>query len=775
MECEKGKMKLSFKTKAQNLVNLYGRLDYASVLPSIVLDAGNVAQWQLDQITLLGGKVIARSSSFNEDMECCSNAGAFLSFADLNTSDQNELLRGLRQVADSMNNYGEVLVQPMLQNVLMCGVAFSVDKENLAPYFHIEYDESGSTSSITSGENAQRVTSYVFREYEFVEECRISKIIKMIKELEEIFDSSYLDIEFALCFENGEEKLYCLQVRPLVIANKQNLFKQIKHSDLERLAKRIDKLSNIRHGVLGKKKIFGVMPDWNPAEIIGIRPKRLALSLYKEIVTDSIWAYQRKKYGYRDLRSHQLMHSFFGIPFIDVQVSLNSFVPNMLKEDLAEKLVNYYLDLLEENPHLHDKVEFEIVFSCIDFTSVQRMQKLVKKDFSRQEIDEIYASLLDLTNSIISSSNGIYKEDIEKIKIMQDCFSSIINEDISLLDKLYWLLEDCKRYGTLPFAGIARTAFVAMQLLNSLVDSELITLEQKNVFMETLNTVSKQLSKDRFILCKHEFLEKYGHLRAGTYDILSPRYDEDYDRYFGDFIPNNHEERLDFVLSDEQYSKIDKAIKKIGLKISAYELFDFIQTAIEAREHAKFEFTKMLSKAIEIVGKIGEYYNISLEDMAHLDIRDILTLHSTFYCENPRERFENLIAHNKEEYLATCAIKLPPLICRGKEVFCFSSSLVQANFITHLEVVADVSDDGYDLEGKIILIDSADPGYDYLFTKNIAGLITCYGGANSHMAIRCSEIGLPAAIGVGEEKFNHYKLAKRLQLDCLNQKILVLN
>ena len=31
---------------------------------------------------------------------------------------------------------------------------------------------------------------------------------------------------------------------------------------------------------------FGVMPDWNPAEIIGIRPRPLALSLYQEIMTD---------------------------------------------------------------------------------------------------------------------------------------------------------------------------------------------------------------------------------------------------------------------------------------------------------------------------------------------------------------------------------------------------------------------------------------------------------------------------------------------------------
>ena len=32
------------------------------------------------------------------------------------------------------------------------------------------------------------------------------------------------------------------------------------------------------------------------------------------------------------------------------------------------------------------------------------------------------------------------------------------------IDKIYWLIEDCKRFGTLPFAGLARNAFVATDI-----------------------------------------------------------------------------------------------------------------------------------------------------------------------------------------------------------------------------------------------------------------------------------------------------------------------
>jgi phosphoenolpyruvate-protein kinase (PTS system EI component) len=69
------------------------------------------------------------------------------------------------------------------------------------------------------------------------------------------------------------------------------------------------------------------------------------------------------------------------------------------------------------------------------------------------------------------------------------------------------------------------------------------------------------------------------------------------------------------------------------------------------------------------------------------------------------------------------------------------------------------------------VIESADPGYDWIFAQSIAGLITCYGGANSHMAVRCRELNIPAAIGVGVELFNSIKNSNLVYLDCANKKI----
>ena len=44
----------------------------------------------------------------------------------------------------------------------------------------------------------------------------------------------------------------------------------------------------------------------------------------------------------------------------------------------------------------------------------------------------------------------------------------------------------------------------------------------------------------------------------------------------------------------------------------------------------------------------------------------------------------------------------------------------------------------------------------------------------SHMAIRCAEFGLPAAIGCGDLIFENILSSKIIRLDCLNKKITVL-
>ena len=79
------------------------------------------------------------------------------------------------------------------------------------------------------------------------------------------------------------------------------------------------------------------------------------------------------------------------------------------------------------------------------------------------------------------------------------------------------------------------------------------------------------------------------------------------------------------------------------------------------------------------------------------------------------------------------------------------------------------------ISNKVVLIENADPGYDWIFSKKIKGLITKFGGVNSHMSIRCEELNIPAAIGVGEDNYNDITKFSKIILNCKNQKITQVN
>ena len=101
--------------------------------------------------------------------------------------------------------------------------------------------------------------------------------------------------------------------------------------------------------------------------------------------------------------------------------------------------------------------------------------------------------------------------------------------------------------------------------------------------------------------------------------------------------------------------------------------------------------------------------------------------------------------------------------------------LAQAMQYAHLcrIVTASVAkrDAGEQLNGSIVCIPNADLGFDWLFVYPIAGLITAWGGVNSHMAIRAGELGLPAVISAGEALYRRWSGAQCLHLDCAGRRV----
>ena len=86
-----------------------------------------------------------------------------------------------------------------------------------------------------------------------------------------------------------------------------------------------------------------------------------------------------------------------------------------------------------------------------------------------------------------------------------------------------------------------------------------------------------------------------------------------------------------------------------------------------------------------------------------------------------------------------------------------------------------VKNSSLNLKDKIVILESADPGYDFIFSFNIKGLITKYGGANSHMSIRCLELGVPAIIGVGELRYKNLIKAKMININAQEKNYKIIN
>ncbi|MGD9559023.1 MAG: PEP-utilizing enzyme [Oscillospiraceae bacterium] len=766
-------MEQPFSSKADTLLYVSQHATSWHVLPQCTFSAQQLLdapeQVELAVAAALPGTslFIVRSSAPDEDGAGASRAGAYLSVANVA---QKGLLAACRQVVASYGGQpgGQVLVQPMLTQIKMAGVLFTADPNTGGHYHVVNYSESGRTDTVTSGGTGAQEVCYIFRGRP-AQHAAFRRLQQGGEELAALFGQPALDIEFAF---TQDDAMVLLQVRPLVLTQPLADFETQK-KELGNIHRFIEKEMAPQPYVKGSRTIYGNMPDWNPAEMIGTRPRPLALSLYRRLITNGTWAYQRDNYGYRNLRSFPLMHDFSGIPYIDTRVSFNSFIPKDINDALCGKLADYYLDQLQQQPASHDKVEFDIIFSCYTFDLPERVRVLGQHGFSSGEQRQLTNALKRLTNNIINVTDGLWITDARKVDILEERQRFLFGQQMDTVAKLYWVLEDCARYGTLPFAGLARSGFIAVLLLRSLVSIGILSQADYARYFSSLSTVGSQMARDRETLSKAAFIEKYGHLRPGTYEVTSPCYAHRPELYYGTEKGRAAgPAHSAFSLSLAQYEQIQQEMQRHGLQGDALGLFKFTKAGIEGREYAKFVFTKSLSYALELFAAFGEEHGFSREDMSYVDCGVVDTLYSS-----PREvrpLLAHSIAEGRRRHAQTTGLTMPPVILHADDIYAFTLPTGMPNFITLKSVCAEVVtslEDRAQLNGRIVVVPAADPGFDWIFTCGIAGFVTTYGGANSHMAIRAGELGIPAVIGAGEKLTAQWRTARILSIDCANKRV----
>lgn len=754
-----------------------------------------VSEWVSDSEKILKdilkkfneSKLAIRSSTKAEDTAEFSMAGAFESILNVSTN-KKDITSAINNVINSFDDdlTNQVLVQPMVSDVSVSGVLMTQVLDDGSPYLVINYDDSsGLTDTVTSGKGINK-TVYIYNGVDSsdFDSLFLLNLVEISKDLQITFNKVPLDIEFAI---NNKNEVFILQVRRITTEN--NWKPEINAKVSERminLRKYVGEIMKPRPYLYGATNLLGIMPDWNPAEMIGVVPRPLAQSLYRKLITESTWRLAREKMGYRKMPNVELMLSLYGRVYIDVRNSINSFLPEGLSENISEKLANAYLNRLKNNPHLHDKIEFEVVHTAYDFDFEEGFRTRYPDLLSKNEFLEYKSLLHNLTlNAVKNNDNGTLKSslsDIENLKSIQDSIDLFDDTtSFSVADKINTLIEQCKNFGTLPFSVLARHGFIAEGLIRSLINNEAITQDRIQLFRRSIKTVASEMSFDFIDATKDPnlrpgYLHKYGHLRPSSYDILSPNYSNRSDLFNGNLNSQSHENHK-FQLTKEESENINNLLINHNFNIKPKELFDYCESAIVSREYAKFIFTKHLNEILELTAKWGEFNNFNREEMSMLTIEDVLNQLISPLNNKLKEHYKTRISRGQQNFEISSSFKLSYLIRSVGDVHIVPMQRSSANFISNIRIEEEIvhltpyTDSNLQLEGKIVCIEGADPGYDWIFTRRIAGLVTKYGGTNSHMAIRSAEYGIPAAIGCGDQPFERIIKAGKCLLDCQGKQL----
>ena len=498
-----------FKSKAENLKQLENNLKYAKILPLVLIakslwinNKGEVLR--NIQESFKNKTLIIRSSAKNEDSLIRSNAGRYLTVLNVpnSFSEVTDAVDKVFSSYDSADMDEVVFVQQYIESLSFVGVAFTRTIESGAPYRQIEISNSPDSNLITAGLSGRREVWKIYRKASYfdLEELpnHLIQINKMLIEIEILFGYHSLDVEFGIDL-NGD--LLVFQARPLIISdeNLDSSFDDVINNSV-RTTQKFLKFGITSDENIPCETVYSNMADWNPAEIIGRNPAKLALDLYSHCITDRTWAIQRSNNGYKKIQNPKLLKVFSGKAYVDVGKTIKSFIPSATSLDDTNIVITGAINKLKLAPESHDKIEFEIVPTCSDF-SVRNWHHKYEylQEFQKENFENYKNSLLSITNKSLKyftekefnlESFYHYPNDLNREKSHHG--------SNSLDGFLKPILLTTKDRTSLEFAHLARLGFMAISLLRTAVENEILNQNRVNDFLNTIPSVSSRMLDDAF-------------------------------------------------------------------------------------------------------------------------------------------------------------------------------------------------------------------------------------------------------------------------------------
>lgn len=712
--------------------------------------------------------VAVRSSGRHEDGDAQSGAGAYQSQLNI-APEADAILQAITDIRrHAAGKFGDdegalpIIVQEMVPDISFAGVLFSHDLADDRPYVTVNFS-AGSGDQIASGQtNGHHLRIYrpeggFDRAYR--DEIRahypaypfLGDLMAAMEKVEETFGHQHQDIEFAV---SGDGRLYLLQARPLVMLAEDD-YSGATFVDPVKLHTQLTEAQQEAQAHTASGDVLSNMADINPRELLGPNPSPLAVSLYRLMFADNIVSDVRRQLGYRGT-GEGLAHLVDGMPYISVMNSGESLLPAGLPDALAGKLRQHYASRLAAENGLHAQVEFglyavtaEAAMALPDTFSAQEKAQLtdaIAKQTAQMQL------IADATRAFHPTISRAYNRRLTRMAGRLGDQNQ--PSEAQAQDALSTLLD-----GTAYFVRVARLAFAAQKKFTDAYGKA-----ELDDALAGLHSVSSQLDIDLLDyaagkLDKADIVKRYGHLRAGQFDPECQPYRADPERFFD--LPRYRDMDAATIANGRARHTKNKARYRVyesALGLEKTADVDALRDFMRMREAVKFDFMR----AYEVVLH-------DVEAMAAAGIRPQSATLAMLQDAHAKGAQPSRMYRPVLPDVITPATDLRMVdmgISSGGRYFTQETVEAETVLIT-ADTAASLTRD--DVAGRIVLLESADPGYDFILNMDPAALVTAYGGPASHMAIRVAEKGLPACIGCGPSLFRDISADRMLVLDCAGQ------
>lgn len=700
--------------------------------------------------TCHGNTVAVRSSADQEDSSGASFAGMYTTKLWVQATEQavqvaaHEVRYSGTQKKEVVAHYAEqrglelsesdvsVIVQKMIE-ADMSGVIFSHDLAKADGYYAVSVSSGVGETIVGGAANGRLIRIARGVKPASVKDVWLRKLIVAMRAIEQRFQSISLDVEFT--FKNGI--LYILQCRPITTVQAET-----DKASEKLLLKRI-KLVNALVTSSFHGDVLGDMIDINPVELLGITPTPLDISIFKYLFADKIVEKVRRDMGYDPL-DIGVLRVVEGKPYVSMRAAAFSFRPRGISDEIYERIVRVYRNVLVNNSALQSRVEFDVFAMGCGEKLEGVMQEAQFNDGEKSIVREAFLCI----GEVFSRVSTTQAENFDTFTTnYEQCTASVGDNSLSAI------LEHVA-HGTEMFARVARLAFYWKSRFE-----ELYPQEDLNILMSGhIRSVNEQLQSD-LVACRNgtisreEVVERYGHLRPGQFSVFGESYADDPDTY---------------LFAQMERAEVTQSQRKAHVFDNTTE-FRHIVTFMEARERMKFLFSRSLH-----LFSTKLKYQLAQRGISECDASRV-SWKEMWACLSDSAFLSTSRAENEPPILLPDMI-IPGLTNLGVVMFSeampsyITNSIVKARVcvLERLGMKADV-------RGALVLLPNADPGYDFLFHSGAVGIITKVGGPASHMCIRSIELQMPACIGCGESVYQKLAAAHSAVLDCGTRQIIVLN